>query len=83
MLSPVSFNPIPQDLNTNSGKPVSQQANNIASCTKTYISMGKECCTNIENQINIKWSSHLSNDGMLDFIWCPKINLDKLSRLSL
>ncbi|WP_147658649.1 hypothetical protein [Yersinia kristensenii] len=48
----------------------------------TYISMAKECCTNIENQINIKWSSSLSNEGMLDFIWCPEINLKKLSRPS-
>ena len=44
--------------------------------------MEKMSYANIENQINVKWSSHLSNGDMLDFIWCPKINLDKLSRSS-
>lgn len=82
MLSPVSFNPPTPPSNTNSSKSVSQLANNLASCTNTCTPMEKMSCVNIENQINVKWSSHLSNDDMLDFIWCPKINLDKLSRPS-
>lgn len=83
MLSPISFNPSPsvqaRPLKIDGDKPLSALADNIVSCTNTSECMEKDNCKNIQNEIDIKWSSHLSNDGMLDFIWCPKVNLKQIS----
>ncbi|MBF1996278.1 hypothetical protein HW114_12695 [Serratia symbiotica] len=54
-------------------------ADNIASCMNTAEPLGFYDCQGTENEINVRWSSHLSNDGMLDFIWCPHVNLSRFS----